>query len=63
LVEDAEAKGAKLQQEWKREQNLIWPLLVDFVTEDMRLAWEEPFGPVIPVVSAHPRPPPPVDMA
>jgi len=50
LVEDAEAKGAKLQQEWKREQNLIWPMLVDHVTEHMRLAWEEPFGPVVPVV-------------
>lgn len=32
--------------------NLIWPLLLDHVTTDMRLAWEEPFGPVIPVVSA-----------
>ena len=37
-------------QEWKREGNLIWPLLIDNVTTDMRIAWEEPFGPVIPVL-------------
>lgn len=36
-------------QEWKRERNLIWPCLVDHVTEDMRLAWEEPFGPLLPI--------------
>ncbi|EIE25996.1 NADP-dependent glyceraldehyde-3-phosphate dehydrogenase [Coccomyxa subellipsoidea C-169] len=50
LVKDAEAKGAKLLQPYKREGNLIWPLLIDHVTPDMRLAWEEPFGPVVPVV-------------
>ena len=50
LVRDAEGKGAKLLQEWRREDNLIWPLLVDRVTKDMRLAWEEPFGPVVPVI-------------
>jgi len=37
-------------QEWKREGNLIWPVLIDHVTPDMRIAWEEPFGPVIPVI-------------
>lgn len=37
-------------QEWKREGNLIWPLLIDNVTTDMRIAWEEPFGPIIPVI-------------
>lgn len=36
-------------QEWKRERNLIWPCLVDHVTDDMRLAWEEPFGPLLPI--------------
>ena len=97
LVKDAEAKGATLCQEYKREGNLIWPLLIDKVspatitarfsaaspgaiyltaihtrcsgyllaflathiqpnhkflqvTPEMRIAWEEPFGPVIPVV-------------
>jgi glyceraldehyde-3-phosphate dehydrogenase (NADP+) len=50
LVRDAEGKGAQLLQEWRREDNLIWPLLLDRVTKDMRLAWEEPFGPVVPVI-------------
>lgn len=50
LVEDAEGKGAALKQAWRREDNLLWPVLVDKVTEDMRLCWEEPFGPVVPVV-------------
>jgi glyceraldehyde-3-phosphate dehydrogenase (NADP+) len=36
-------------QEYKREVNLVWPMLVDNVTDDMRLAWEEPFGPVVPI--------------
>jgi len=50
LVEDAKAKGATLCQEWKREDNLISPLLIDHVKPNMRIMWEEPFGPVIPVV-------------
>ena len=29
LVKDAEAKGATLCQPYKREGNLIWPLLID----------------------------------
>ena len=50
LVVDAESKGAKLCQEWRREDNLIWPLVIDNVTHDMKICWEEPFGPVLPVV-------------
>ena len=50
LVEDAVKKGAVLKQPWRREDNLVWPVLVDRVTSEMRLAWEEPFGPVVPVV-------------
>jgi len=50
LVEDARDKGATFCQEWKREGNLIHPLVLDNVTRDMKLAWEEPFGPVLPVV-------------
>jgi glyceraldehyde-3-phosphate dehydrogenase (NADP+) len=50
LVEDAVGKGARLCQPWRREDNLVWPVLVDGVTSEMRLAWEEPFGPVVPVV-------------
>ena len=32
LVKDAESKGAKLMQEYKRKGNLIWPVLIDNVT-------------------------------
>ncbi|GAA3316601.1 hypothetical protein GCM10020331_013070 [Ectobacillus funiculus] len=34
----------------KREDNLIHPTLLDHVTIDMRVAWEEPFGPVLPII-------------
>ncbi|XP_074559323.1 NADP-dependent glyceraldehyde-3-phosphate dehydrogenase-like [Curcuma longa] len=50
LVMDAKEKGATFCQEYKREGNLIWPLLLDHVLPDMRIAWEEPFGPVLPVM-------------
>ena len=50
LVEDALSRGARALQPWRCEGNLIWPMLIDGVTEDMRLAWEEPFGPVVPVM-------------
>ncbi|KAF9616569.1 hypothetical protein IFM89_030336 [Coptis chinensis] len=50
LTMDAKQKGATLCQEYKREGNLIWPLLLDNVKPDMRIAWEEPFGPVLPVI-------------
>ena len=50
LVLDAKEKGATFCQEYRREGNLIWPLLLDHVRPDMRIAWEEPFGPVLPVI-------------
>lgn len=50
LVMDAKTKGATFCQEYKREGNLIWPLLLDHVRPDMRIAWEEPFGPVLAVI-------------
>jgi len=50
LIEDANKKGAKLLTGGTREGNLITPTLYDNVTTDMRLAWEEPFGPVLPVI-------------
>lgn len=50
LIEDAKGKGADLVVGGKRDGNLIYPTLFDNVTTDMRLAWEEPFGPVIPII-------------
>ncbi|WP_367783816.1 NADP-dependent glyceraldehyde-3-phosphate dehydrogenase [Streptococcus pluranimalium] len=50
LINDAVEKGAEVKTEIKREGNLICPVLFDRVTTDMKLAWEEPFGPVLPVI-------------
>jgi len=50
LIEDAKQKGAVLVTGGDRNGNLISPALFDKVTTEMRLAWEEPFGPVLPVI-------------
>lgn len=50
LVRDAQEKGATELTPFKREGNLLWPTLFDYVTTDMRVAWEEPFGPVLPII-------------
>ena len=50
LIEDARARGAKLITGGTRTGNLIEATLFDNVTTEMRLAWEEPFGPVLPVI-------------
>lgn len=50
LINDAKEKGASLLFGGKREGNLIYPTLFDNVTTEMRLAWEEPFGPVLPII-------------
>ncbi|HKM04081.1 MAG TPA: NADP-dependent glyceraldehyde-3-phosphate dehydrogenase [Lachnospiraceae bacterium] len=50
LIEDAKEKGADLLIGGNREGNLIYPTLFDNVRTDMRLAWEEPFGPVLPII-------------
>lgn len=50
LIDDAILKGATLVTGNKRIGNLIYPTLFDNVTTDMRIAWEEPFGPVLPII-------------
>ncbi|MHC1694855.1 MAG: NADP-dependent glyceraldehyde-3-phosphate dehydrogenase [Eubacteriales bacterium] len=50
LIDDALSKGATLVTGGKREGNLIYPTLLDNVTPEMSIAWEEPFGPVLPVI-------------
>jgi glyceraldehyde-3-phosphate dehydrogenase (NADP+) len=50
LVADALGKGAEVVIGNKREHNLIHPTLLDHVTGEMKVAWEEPFGPVLPVI-------------
>lgn len=50
LMQETKNQGAILVTGEKREGNLIYPTLYDHVTTAMRLAWEEPFGPVLPVI-------------
>ena len=50
LIDDSLKKGATLICGNKREGNIIWPTILDNVTIDMRIAWEEPFGPVLPFI-------------
>jgi len=51
LVQDAEELGASFPSgKWSRDGNLIRPLILDNVTAAMRIAKEEPFGPVLPVM-------------
>ena len=50
LINDAIEKGAKALTPIKREGNLLWPVVFDNVSLDMQIAWEEPFGPVLPII-------------
>ncbi len=50
LVEDAVAKGAKILKGGKAERNFVEPTLLDSVPLQARIAQEETFGPVIPVI-------------
>lgn len=50
LIEDAQEKVAQALTPIKREDNLLWPVLFDQVTKDMKVAWEEPFGSVLPII-------------
>lgn len=50
LIEDAQEKEAQALTPIKREGNLLWPVIFDQVTKDMKVAWEEPFGPVLPII-------------
>lgn len=53
LIDDALAKGATLKCGNKREGNIMWPTILDHVTTDMRVAWEEPFGPILPFIRVY----------
>src|SRR5439155_3530104 len=48
LIDDAVTRGAEILAGNRREANLLWPTVLDRVSEEMRVAWEEPFGPVLP---------------
>lgn len=51
LIDDAIEKNARVLIGNKREANLIYPCLLDNVSLDTRIAFEEPFGPVLPIIS------------
>ncbi|OIJ22235.1 NADP-dependent glyceraldehyde-3-phosphate dehydrogenase [Anaerobacillus alkalidiazotrophicus] len=50
LIIDAKSKGATIVAGGSRTDNLIAPTLIDHVTDDMVVAWEEQFGPVLPII-------------
>jgi len=51
LVNDAVKKGAKLLHGGKKyDHGYFEPTVLDFVNKDMRIAWEETFGPVVTII-------------
>ncbi len=50
LIDDALAKGGVPLSERRRKGNLVYPMVFDHVTLDMDIAWEEPFGPILPII-------------
>ena len=50
LVKDALSKGAKLLRGGKRSGMFYEPTVLDRVTRDMKIAWEETFGPVVSIM-------------
>ena len=50
LIEETKNMGATLVIGGEGKGRLIEPTLFDNITLDMRLAWEEPFGPILPVI-------------
>lgn len=50
LIQDALGKGARLATGNRTRGRLMEPTLLDHVNTEMRIAWEEPFGPVLPVL-------------
>ncbi|AXK51310.1 NADP-dependent glyceraldehyde-3-phosphate dehydrogenase [Spiroplasma alleghenense] len=50
LIDDAVDKKALILHGGNLVKNRLEPTLVDNVSTSMRLAWEEPFGPVLPII-------------
>uniref|UniRef100_A0A7C4R493 Aldehyde dehydrogenase family protein n=1 Tax=candidate division CPR3 bacterium TaxID=2268181 RepID=A0A7C4R493_UNCC3 len=51
LIFDAVESGAKIIHGGMRKANYMDATLLDGVTSDMRIAWEEQFGPVLPIIT------------
>lgn len=52
-IQDTLKKGGELRTGGIRKDNLIYPTLIDKVTTNMPLAWEQPMGPVLPVITVN----------
>ena len=50
LKDDAIRKGANIVLSGEDDGRYIYPIVLDNVTEDMRIAWEEPFSPILPII-------------
>lgn len=50
LIKDSLEKGATLISGGNREGRVIYPTLIDNVNADMKIAWVEPFGPILPII-------------
>jgi len=50
LLKDAESNGAILHNDIKYENTLLWPVLISNVNLNARVAWEEQFGPILPII-------------
>lgn len=50
LIEDAKAQGSIIETGGKRDNNLIYPTIISNVKRTDRVAHEEPFGPVLPII-------------
>lgn len=49
LKKDAVEKGALIVYGERLSEKIFKPYIVTNVSEDMRIAWEEPFGPILPI--------------
>lgn len=50
LKDDALRKGATIAISGEDDGRYIYPIVLDNVSEDMRIAWEEPFSPILPII-------------
>ncbi len=51
LLLDANKNGAKINQKIKRKGNILYPIVLHNVSLNCKVAWEEQFGPILPIIS------------
>lgn len=50
LIEDARCKGGIVTEFGTHKGNLIYPTVIDYTTKAMAVFYDEPFGPVLPII-------------